>query len=180
MIIISYLLHLTTFSDTLAGDFGGAVYLFDYNDGTGNFEYTQKLTPDPDFLDDLNRYGSSVSISGNYVVVGDPAADKGGSNAGAAYVFQKGDSEEDSFNFAFSLVSPIPAVSALFGHSVAVNSNGVIAIGAKGDRIARGSVYLFKPNGADWDHVFTIAPDDVAQSFPNVGNFGWDVAIDDS
>lgn len=125
---------------------------------------------------DLDRFGHAVAINDKYIVVGAPQNDVGGANAGAAYVFEK---VSNSFNFASDLVSPTPAVSAQFGWSVAVNSKGVIAIGAKGDRIATGSVYLFKPNNSSkWDYVFTLKPD-AAQSFPSVGNAGWSVAIDD-
>lgn len=131
-----------------------------------------------DEASDLNRFGQSVAVNDEIIVVGAPQ--KGGgttpANAGAAYVFEK---KGDSFSLVSSLISPTPAISAQFGWSVALNSKGVIAIGAKGDRIATGSVYIFKPNSSsEWQHVYTLEPD-AAQSFPNVGNAGWSVAIDD-
>ena len=127
---------------------------------------------------DLDKFGFSVSISDSYIVAGSPQNDRFGTNAGAAYVFQKGESGGDTFIPAYDLYSPDPAPSALFGWSVSVNSNGVIAVGAKGDRTAKGSVYIFKPAEEGWTHVFTLKPD-VTASFVNVGNAGWDVAIDD-
>lgn len=154
----------------------GAAYIFAHDDESRQFKYIQKLTPSSSSA--LGKFGYSVSICGNYVVVGAPETDGVDSNTGAASVFEKKD-DDDSFTFELDLLSPTPAVSALFGWSVAVNCNGVIVVGAKGDRIAKGSVYIFKTsNTTSWEHVFTIEPDVVA-SFPNVGNAGWDVAIDD-
>jgi hypothetical protein len=117
-------------------------------------------------------------MNGDYVVAGAPENDGNVANTGAAYVFQKGVENSDTFSLMNDLISPSPAISSQFGWSVAVNSKGVIAVGAKGDRLARGSVYLYKPNATAWNHVFTLEPD-VTQSFPNLGNAGWSVAIND-
>jgi hypothetical protein len=159
-----------------AGDFTGAAYIFAYDDNAGGFKYVQKLTSSSS--SDLDQFGFSVSIKEKYVVAGAPQNDQFGTNAGAAYVFQKGGSSDDDFVPVYDLASPDPAPSALFGWSVSVNSKGVIAVGAKGDRTAKGSVYIFKPAGSGWTHVFTLEPN-VTASFFNVGNAGWDVAIDD-
>ena len=159
-----------------AGDFTGAAYIFAYDNNDGGFNYVQKLTSSSS--SGLDKFGFSVSIKEKYVVAGAPQNDRFGMNAGAAYVFQKGGSSDDDFVPVYDLVSPDPAPSALFGWSVSVNSKGVIAVGAKGDRTAKGSVYIFKPAGSGWTHVFTLEPN-VTASFFNVGNAGWDVAIDD-
>ena len=159
-----------------AGDFTGAAYIFAYDYNARDYKYVQKLTSSSS--SDLDKFGFSVSIKESFVVAGAPQNDRFGANAGAAYVFQKGGSDDDAFVPAYDLVSPDPAPSALFGWSVSVNSRGVIAVGAKGDRTAKGSVYIFKPVGSGWTHVFTLKPD-VTASFFNVGNAGWDVAIDE-
>ena len=126
----------------------------------------------------MDQFGHSVAINDKFIVVGAPQHDLDEtSNAGAAYVFQKVDGSNE-YEIAVDLFSPTPAISAQFGWSVAVNSNGIIAVGAKGDRIAVGSVYIFKPSASTWEHVFTLEPD-VPPSFPNVGNAGWSVAIDE-
>jgi hypothetical protein len=156
---------------------GGAAYVYNVNYDDGSISFIQKLSNTSSMSGD--DYGHSVSISGNYVVVGAPQSDGSASNAGEVYVYKKGDAENDLFVFAVALVSPSPNISALFGWSVDVNSNGVIAVGAKGDREARGTVYLFKPDGSGWSHVFTLDPN-VTSSRSTVGNFGWDIAIDDS
>jgi len=166
------------FLSLIAGVYGGAVYLFDFDNATEVFHYFQKLTPT--IPTESDQFGHSVAINGKYVVVGAPQNDSVNvSNVGAAYIFEMGAGSDKSFSLISDLRSPSPAVSALFGWSVAVNSNGVIAIGAKGDRVARGSVYIFKPTeSGQWEHAFTIEPN-ATQSFLNLGNAGWSVAIND-
>ena len=115
-----------------------------------------------------HNFGFSVAISGEYAIVGAPGYGDGEMlSTGAVYIFQKDSNDWDLF-------SPTPSVTAFFGWSVAVNSNGVIAVGAPGDRALAGLVYIFKPDGSKWKHVYTIEPE---VSYP--GQAGYDVAIDD-
>lgn len=104
--------------------------------------------------------------------------DQFGINSGAAFVFERVEGG-NTFTQLATLYSPSPAVSALFGWSVAVNAVGDIAIGARGDRIAQGSVYVYQKAGANsqWNLIDTLAPD-VTSDPPNVGNFGWSLAFD--
>jgi hypothetical protein len=48
-------------------------------------------------------FGSSVSISGEYAIVGAPSADTGAVNAGAAYIFERSDG---TWNEVDHLVGP--------------------------------------------------------------------------
>lgn len=169
-ICTQYLTYQTFLGDVT----GGAAFVYNISDDK-NVEFLQKLSNAK--LNAGDKFGFAVSVSGKYVVAGAPENDGDDINTGAAYVFQKGVDSDDAFSLVYDLISPTPAISAQFGWSVAVNTDGVIAVGAKGDRVAKGSVYIFKPNTTTWDHVFTIEPD-VTQSFPNLGNAGWSVAID--
>lgn len=160
-----------------AGVTGGAALVYSVSNVSESFDFVQTLTNAK--LMEGDMFGYSVSICGNYVVVGAPENDSDESNTGAAYIFERGVDTDETFSLVFDLLSPEPAISALFGWSVAVNSNGTIVVGAKGDRFAVGSVYVFKPNGSEiWEHVFTLEPN-VTASFPTLGNAGWDVAIDE-
>lgn len=171
---------VSMFNNTIVAGSPGenAAYILSYQNDTGNFTYEQKLTH-PSLVGN-DRFGSSVSINGNYVVVGAPQTNISYSADGAVFVFKRGDSNDDLFVSHSYFTSPNPVPNAFFGWSVSVNSNGTIAVGAKGDRAAKGSVYLFKLDVGEWNHVFTLDPDDVTSSFFNDGNFGWNVAIDDS
>lgn len=155
---------------------GGAAFVYLINNDNNTVELIQTITNAK--LSEGDKFGFSLSMNGNYVVVGAPENDGDDTNTGAAYVFQKGVENDDAFSLVNDLVSPNPALSAQFGWSVAVNSKGIIAVGAKGDRFAKGSVYLFKPNSTSWNHVYTIEPN-VTQSLPNLGNAGWSVAINE-
>ncbi len=75
--------------DALGGmipDIFGAAYLFERNEGgADNWGEVMKLTAsDPQAGDD---FGNSVAVSGAFAVVGAPGEDAGGTDAGAAYVF---------------------------------------------------------------------------------------------
>lgn len=145
---------------------GGAAYIYDINNATQTIEFVQEVSKDSSVQGD--NFGFSVAISGDYAIVGAPGYSDGETlSIGAVYIFQKDSNDWDLF-------SPTPRQNSFFGWSVAVNSNGVIAVGAPGDRALKGSVYIFKPNGSKWKHVYTIEPD---VSYP--GQAGYDVAIDD-
>lgn len=147
---------------------GGAAYVYDFDNDKETVTFVQKLTKEES--NETDSFGSSVSISGKYIVVGAPGYSGDELNQGAAYIYHKDSNDWDLF-------SPEPASFAFFGFSVAVNSNGVIAVGSPGDRGEKGSVYIFRPNKSIvWEHVFTIKPD-----IPELrtGYAGWSVAIDD-
>lgn len=126
----------------------------------------QKLTKE-----ELNKYASfgySVSVSGNYIIVGAPGYDGDELSEGAVYIYHKDSNDWDLF-------SPEPVEDAFFGWSVAVNSDGVVAVGAPGNRGSKGSVYIFKRQGTvTWKHVFTLEP-----KVSSFAYFGYSVAIDD-
>ena len=53
----------------------------------------------------------------------------------------------------------------------------MIVVGAKGSRVGKGSVHIYKPNGDDnWDFNETLEPN-VDATPGNGGNFGWEVDI---
>ena len=119
-----------------------------------------------------------MSFSGRYLVVGSPYNSQFGNHTGNIYIYQQASEDSDSFTASDTRYSPIPSLNSDFGWSVDVNSKGVIAVGAKGDRGNVGSVYIFKTSSVTtWTHVFTIEPAGSTAS-PSTG-FGWAVAIDE-
>lgn len=69
------------------GDNSGAAYVFHRKDG----RWMQEAKLLPDDLVPLDRFGSSVAIDGNSVVVGSPLRNDVGDNSGAAYLFRRMD-----------------------------------------------------------------------------------------
>lgn len=82
-------------------------------------------------------FGSGVSVSPNWTVVGSPqATDQGLSQAGLAYVFDANGTLQQT------LRSPVPGAGDWFGFRTAVDANHVV-VSAVRDDSDRGSVYVF-------------------------------------
>jgi len=116
-----------------------------------------KLTAFDGYEED--RFGYSVSISGNVAVMGAYIDDDNGSNSGSAYVFRYDGSH---WVFEDKLLAFDGSTSDFFGRGVAVCGN-VAVIGAdwdddKGNN--SGSAYIFRFNGSDWDHEDKVVASD--------------------
>jgi hypothetical protein len=125
----------------------GAVYVFRYN-GL-NWTEEAKLTAGDGKEGDL--FGASVSVSGDYVVVGAPAAD----GSGALYVFKF---DGATWNLEGKVVPKDAAGEQMFGGSVAI-SGDVILSGAMGDNEKgdqAGAAYAYS---IDTYHTATIEAD---------------------
>ncbi|NQT12506.1 MAG: hypothetical protein HQ582_07150, partial [Planctomycetes bacterium] len=113
----------------------GSAYLYDAT--TGNLLRTLN-NPTPANYD---RFGISVAISGNTVVVGADQDDTGATDAGSAYIY-----DAATGNLLHTLNNPAPASRDYFGYSVAVSGNMVV-MGATGNDTGgaedAGSTYLY-------------------------------------
>ena len=109
----------------------GAVYVFRYN-GL-NWTEESKLTAGDGKKDDL--FGTSVSISGDYVAVGARGAD----GSGAMYVFKFDGSD---WTLEGKVVLADRADGRAFGGSVSI-SGDVILCGAQGDANETGAAYAY-------------------------------------
>ncbi len=125
--------------DTGAGDAGSA-YVYDLSSMTPTVPIDTLNNPTPAGFD---RFGNSVAVSGNYVVVGAYLDDTVGPDTGSAYVYDLSSMTPtvpiDTLN------NPTPAPSDLFGYSVAVSGNYVV-VGAYADDPGAGdagSAYVY-------------------------------------
>jgi FG-GAP repeat len=136
----------------------GAAYVFSYAGGTFTFE-KKLVAPDPDTGD---RFGLSVAIDGDTVVVGAESKDRvgvpGGVDAGMAYVFTRAAG-------AFGAGVPIGASDAkagdAFGWSVAISGSSIL-VGAYQRNQFRGALYPFEKSGATWTPQTAITASDAA------------------
>jgi hypothetical protein len=122
--------------DTGAGDSGSA-YLFDAT--TGALIHTL-ANPTPAAS---AKFGSSVSLSGNLVVVGTPNDSTDASASGRVHVF-----DASTGTLSRTLVNPTPAANDHFGTSVAVSGH-IVVVGAADDDTGggnAGSAYVFDAN----------------------------------
>jgi hypothetical protein len=132
--------------DDTAGEDSGAAYIFER---IGD-DWTQRAKLTPSDLDaDGDHFGNSVSIDGDYVVVGASLDDDMGKDSGAAYIYKR---EGLSWFLQVKLTAPDGNEGDNFGHGVSI-SGGYVIIGAPNDDDNgenSGSVYIFKRNGTIW------------------------------
>ena len=153
------------------GSSSGAAYVFVRS---GSYWSQQaKLTPtDGQFAD---SFGISVSIDGNYAVIGAYREDPGGvSGAGSAYVFYR---YSTSWSQQAKLVASDKATNDYFGDSVSI-SGGYIIVGAlfadPNGISGAGAAYIFVRSGSSWSQqVKLISPNPAGG-----GYFGTSVSID--
>lgn len=145
----------------------GAAYIYQYAGGQWN-EFAKII---PDDLQ-IQNFGSSVSISFPYAVVGAPAYN---SFAGCVYVFFYNGSSWVQVNKFFRPSSA--TLGDLFGYSVDIDGNNFV-VGCPGADIAftnDGCIFTYKYNGSAW--VYNNAPTISAPVLNNFSNVGTAVAI---
>ena len=174
---------------TTCGPGSSAVYVFKSDEG-GADNWGQVQQMQPPYSDTRTGFGSSVSISGDYIVVGAPydsrdALEQYGKNdAGSAYVYKKNFGGTNNWGQIKKLTAVVPNVYDIFGFSVAISGANII-IGAPGDKLDgeqanplynAGSAYIFAvdQNGSDnWGFIKrVVSPDRFGY-----GQFGSSVAI---
>ena len=119
-----------------------------------------------------NEFGSSVSIFGDYAVVGARNDDDNGSGSGSAYVFKR---TGTSWVQEAKLLPSDGAASNEFGNSVSIFGDYAV-VGARNDDdngSGSGSAYVFKRAGTNWTQEAKLLPSDGAAS----NEFGFSVSI---
>ena len=140
--------------DNEDGTDAGAAYVFRLNDS----EWVQVAKLHPDATAPEERFGTSVSISGDTLVVGAPGGWYTG--PGAAYVYKR-----MGLNY-WVRVAKLTASDGddrdYFGTSVSI-SGDTIVVGAYGDDDnghLSGSAYVFQKSGSTWSQVAKLLPSD--------------------
>jgi phosphopantetheinyl transferase len=161
-------------------DEAGSAYIFE-RDGSGNWTEVQKIVASD--REALDNFGYSVSISGNYVLVGAPSDPEGGNpleHAGSAYIFERDGS--GNWNEVQKIVASDRDVDDYFGFSVSISGNYAI-VGAYWEEedaeggntlVYAGSAYIFERDGSgNWNEVQKIVASDRALC----DFFGYSVSI---
>jgi len=136
-------------------------------------------------------YGFSVSIDGNFAVVGsrsdkfDVDSLNNMGNAGAAYILGKDEGGTNNWGIMQKIVACDRDPGAFFGHSVSISGNYVV-VGAKQEDHAgcnfnssktdAGAVYIYKYDTCTG--VFTFLKKLVASDRTAADHFGWSVDLD--
>ncbi len=115
------------------------------------------------------RFGFSVAVGGNSIVVGAP---------GSVYIFQRNEAvRAAAWSLVAQLTAPNSSTNDLFGFSVAI-SGSTLVIGAPGDSalgFGAGAAYVFeREESGDWAPTAGLVGSDAEAG----SRFGYAVAID--
>ena len=118
-----------------------------------------------------DEFGQSVSISGDYAIVGGPLDDDDGSSSGSAYIFKR---DGTSWSQQDKLTASDASSSDLFGFSVSIDGDYATVGGAPfDDGSGSGSAYIFNRSGTTWTEQAKLTASDAADN----DFFGYSVSI---
>ena len=119
-----------------------------------------------------DEFGTSVSISGDYAIVGASRDDDNGTWSGSAYIFTPNDVDPNNWDQVAKLTASDGADYDHFGGSVSVSGDYAI-VGAWGDDSYTGSAYIFKRDGTNWSEQAKLLASDGAAT----DRFGVSVSV---
>ena len=139
------------------GDRSGSAYIFKYNGGSW-IQQTKLTASDGEAYD---WFGWSVSMSGDYAIVGAPYDDDNGGASGSAYIFKRSGS---SWTQQAKLTASDGATGDVFGLSVSISRDyAVVGAHLDGDNSTdSGSAYIFKRVGTIWSEQAKLTASDGA------------------
>ncbi len=137
------------------GGNSGSAYIF-RRDGAGWSQQAKLTASDGDRLD---CYGGSVSISGDYVIVGAYNDDDNGGGSGSAYVSKR---DGTSWSQQAKLTASDPAPVDFFGWSVSINGDYAVVGAFRDDDKGpdSGSAYIFKRDATSWNQQAKLIASD--------------------
>lgn len=152
-----------------SGQSAGAAYFFELADGT----WQQRATLTADDGDEGDGFGNAVALAESVALVGAVTEeDPNGTNAGAAYVFER---DDGSWRQATKLVTENELMRARFGGALALSADGETAAVGAGGYPQAGAVFVYR-RGEDWGRVAKLSKGGPGASSPK---FGAGVALSD-
>ena len=153
------------------GRFIGAAYIFERN-GSGTWNEVVKLQSGGVAFD---NFGHSVSISGDRAIVGAHRDNTGGSDDGAAFIYERNSSGR--WNQAMKVQASDKQAQDYFGISVSISGDRAI-VGAQGEDDGgtnTGAAYIFgRTASGSWKEVLKLQ---TREGNHNGDNFGHSVSI---
>ncbi|HAS43743.1 MAG TPA: hypothetical protein DCS93_24895 [Microscillaceae bacterium] len=156
------------FKEDTGGYGAGAAYIYNYN-GTNWVQEAKILASD---AEEDDTFGYSVSISGDYAIVGAYEEETGGNKAGAAYIFKRNGT---TWTQEAKIQASDKQAYDYFGFSVAIDGDCVVVGAIQEDTGGSdvGAAYIFKRNGTTWTQEAKIQASDKQKN----DNFGESVSI---
>jgi len=158
-------------SDDENGRLSGSAYVYK-REGEAWIEKTRLLPADGDEHD---RFGTSISLYEDYVLIGASDDDENGQLSGSAYMFMR---NGDTWTESAKLLPSDASDDARFGSSVALTEN-LALIGAPTDDTnvnSAGAVYVFLRQGSTWTEQTKLVAADLSDGIM----FGLSVSIHDT
>jgi hypothetical protein len=149
----------------------GVVYIYK-RDANGTWNEIDRLFPSD--IDRFDKFGSSISLENNKLIVGSPFDDDNVISSGSAYIF---DFDGSDWNETQKLTASNPASGDKFGFKVDINGNRAIISSPLSDDatagIKVGSVYVFENDSQVWNETKILSASDMAED----DNFGIDISL---
>jgi len=155
------------FSEHL-GSSVGAAYVFEMNGSS--WSQTAKLVEDQ--LETSAKYGCSVDIAGNNVLIGAKMDDVAQTNAGAAYMYYH---DGTNWNLQQVITASTMNTNDNFGVDVSLWQNWAMigASAADGTAPDTGAAYMFYFDGTNWVQKQQLSPEPPSPD----QSYGWSVAV---
>ncbi len=150
------------------GNASGAVYVYERDGGV----WSQQVKLAASDASSSARFGSSVSIDGDYLIVGAYGEDGNGTDSGAAYIFKF---SGGNWVQQQKLTANQAGEGDYFGYSVSISGQYAI-VGAWGDGgtgVGRPAAYIFKRTDDTWSQQTRLDPPGGQQDT----DFGFSVSI---
>lgn len=150
------------------GTSSGSTYIFLY-DGLSWVEQQKLIASDGI---DGDYFGCSVSISGDYALIGAWGNDNNGSYSGSAYIYHY---DGTSWSEQQKLTASDGDAVDMFGHSVSISGDYALigAFGNDDNGSSSGSAYIYHYDGLSWGEQQKLTASDGAEN----DWFGWSVSI---
>ncbi|MBU0482328.1 MAG: thrombospondin type 3 repeat-containing protein, partial [Proteobacteria bacterium] len=151
--------------------YNGSAYIY-FFDGNSWVEQQKIISSDSTTYD---YFGYSVSISGQYAVVGAYGDDDNGSTSGSAYIYHF---DGNSWIEQQKLTASDGVGGDWYGYAVTISNNNVVVGAHKKDGAGgeSGAAYVYKHNGIDWVEQQKL----VASDGQTYAHFGQSVSITDN
>src|SRR6056300_1096508 len=157
------------YEDT-GGSNAGAAYIYTPNPSTGVWGSEQKILGEAAG----DEFGKSVSISGDYAIVGAPYEDTGASSAGAAYIYTRSGTTWGNEQKILG-----ETASDLFGWSVSISGDYAI-VGAQYEDTGgtdAGAAYIYTRSGTTWGNEQKLLGETASDYFGYSVSISGDYAI---
>ena len=174
--------------DDDTGSLSGSAYIFYRNAGDLNqWNQVAKLTADDAVEGHL--FGSSVSISGDFAIVGATGDADAGASSGSAYIFYRNSPSDDQWGQVAKLTAMDATAGDYFGGSVSISGDTAIVGAPRNDdncpgnpNCDSGSAYIFIKLPGGWmdmteNHKLTASDMDEGDRFGNSVSISGDLAI---